>query len=139
MSSAEVIRVPNPVRRTAVLWWVLAPVVSSGVFVPFVLDAFGIATGDWVFALMFFCFVFGITAIVVAFIYTRRARLLDRMLGRDGLLAHWSFTPEEWSKYAEEEYRRDRREKKNLVIMTVAVSAVVWVVLSIVHPDGWFI
>ncbi len=138
-SSADTIRIPNPVRRTATIWWAMCPVVLSGVFAPFLLDAFGIETGDWVFALMFFCLIFGITSIVVAAIYTRRARLLGRMLNKENLLAHWRYSPEEWAAYTEKEHRENRREKKNLFIMIAVISVVVGMILSIVHPDGWLI
>lgn len=138
-SSTNNNEIPNPVKRTAIIWWVLVPVILSGVFVPFLLDAFGVDTGEWVFALMVFCLIFGITAVVVAAIYTRRARLLGRMLDKEDLLAHWTYPPEEWAAYTEKEHRENRREKKNLFIMIAVISVVVGAILTIVHPDGWII
>jgi len=131
--------VPNPVKRTAVIWWVLCALLLAGIFTPLFFELFGVEAGDWVFAVMFFCLVFGITAIVVAIMYTKRARLVSRMLSKENLLAHWTYSPAEWSSYTNKEHREDKHEKRNIFLLVVVIAIIVGIILSIIHPEGWLI
>lgn len=137
--TATSINIPNPVRRSAIIWWVLCVILLAGIFTPFLLDALGVEFGDWAFGLLFLCLVFGITAIIVAIMYTKRTRLVSRMLRKENLLAHWTYSPSEWSAYAQKEHKENKREKRNLFLIVVAVSFIVGIILSIMHPDGWLI
>lgn len=132
-------KMPNPVKRTAIIWWVLCIVFFVGIFTPFIMESSGIESGDWAFAVMFLCVVSSITSIIVAIIYTRRARLVAGMLNEKDLLVHWTYSKDEWSSYAEKEYRRDRQEKRNMALLIAVISFVVFIILSIIHPDGWLI
>jgi hypothetical protein len=138
-TSGTPVNIPNPLRRIAVIWWVLCAILLAGIFTPFLLDFFHADVGDWVFAVMFFCLVFGITTIIIAVIYTKRARLVSRMLIKENLLAYWTYPPAEWSSYAQKEHEENKREKRNLFLVVVAVSFIIGIILSIMHLDGWLI
>ena len=123
----------NPVKRTAVAWWVVCVLSFFGIFAPYI---FGVDAMQWGFGISFLCIVFGITAIVVAVMYTKRARLVDQMLRKENLLAHWTYTPAEWQSYAQKEHRQNKREKRNLFLLVTVISIIIGVILSAINPDG---
>jgi len=123
----------NPVKRTAVVWWVLCVLLLFGIFAP---HLFGVDAMQWGFGISFLFLVFGITAIVVAVMYTKRARLVDQMLRKENLLAHWIYTPAEWQHYAQKEHEQNKREKGNLFFLVAAISIVIGLILSAINPDG---
>jgi hypothetical protein len=123
----------NPVKRTAVAWWVLCVLSLFGIFAP---HLFGVDAMQWGFGISFLCLVFGITAIFVAVMYTKRGKLVEQMLRKENLLAHWTYTPAEWQYYAQKEHGQNKREKRNLFLLVAAISIVIGLILSVIHPDG---
>lgn len=102
----------NPARTTSIVWWILTPVFLFLSFLSFNSDI-----GDAAFAIAFVSFIMFITAIIVAVIYGIRAGALDRLLAGEGLLAHWTYQPDEWLQYAETESRTERYYKKILLFI----------------------
>jgi hypothetical protein len=69
-------------------------------------------------------------------VYRRRARMLDRMLRGDGVIARWAIEPGLWSSASAEECREDRAEKRGL-FWIVACFALFWgVVLMMYDHDA---
>jgi len=132
-------KIPNPVKTTAIIWWIICIICLILIFSPAILEMAGIDAGDWVFALMFFAIVFGITAFIIAIMYTKRASLTERMLQRDNLLAYWTYTPEQWSSYAVKEHEENKREKRNMFVLISVISIVICAILALIIQDGWYI
>jgi len=126
---------PNLAKRQAFVWWSLTAILIAGIFAPYLM---GPAVMEWGFAISFLCLVFGITFACLAFIYTRRARLVSRMLRGEGLLAHWTYTASEWRAYTQEAHAANRRDKKRLFYLVAAVCVITGIFLFILFPDeGW--
>lgn len=103
---------PNPQRRAA---WIWLSVSFAGVFLLFLPPIAGIDGMKGGFALQFVSVGLIIPAgIVGAYLYFRRARVLDRILTGTGLLARWTYDPGEWARYTEAEVVRDRSWKVGL-------------------------
>jgi len=112
----------NPQRRTALIW---VAITLIGVFAIFAPSMFGMEGMDGGFAISFFAIVLTITGIVVAIMYFRRAQALDNIVTGENLLAHWTYTAEEWQKYIEEEFAEEKAAKTRLFAMVAIISAIV--------------
>lgn len=123
----------NLAKRQAFTWWIISGVMIVGIFLPFLL---GGDAEQWGYGIAFLCIVFGITAVIVAVMYTKRARLVSRMLNNDNLLAHWKYDPVEWRNYAQKEHEENKREKKNIFFLISGISIFVGIILFISNPDG---
>ncbi|MEW5763939.1 MAG: hypothetical protein ACOYXN_00710 [Acidobacteriota bacterium] len=103
---------PNPQRRAAWIWLSISFVGLALLFLPPIAGIDGMNGG---FALQFISIALIIPAgIVGAYLYFRRARVLDRIRNGTGLLARWSYDPVEWARYTEAEVVRDRSWKIGL-------------------------
>jgi hypothetical protein len=82
------------------------------------------------YALGFIGIVVAATGLVTLWIYGARAAALDRILSGAGLLAHWTYDPEEAQRHALEEFEDNRRTNRNLflvvAVMFVVVGAIVF-------------
>ncbi|MDO8637615.1 MAG: hypothetical protein Q7R34_15510 [Dehalococcoidia bacterium] len=121
----------NPARTTSVVWWILTPVFLFLTFFSFSSDI-----GDAAYAMAFGSFIMFITAIIVAVIYGSRARKLDQILSGEGLIAHWTYTPDEWLHYAEKEYQTEKSVKRILFFIIAGFALVIGIVFLIVDPES---
>jgi len=127
-------KIPNPVKKTAVVWWIITGVLIAGVFWPYLLTG---EARQWGFGVSFLCIVFGITSLIIAVIYTRRARIAERMLHREDILVHWTFTPEQWRIYAEREHEKYKQEKKNVFLAVLIITVIICGLLAVMLTDSW--
>ncbi|MDO8692436.1 MAG: hypothetical protein Q7R39_20900, partial [Dehalococcoidia bacterium] len=116
----------NPARTTSIVWWILTPVFLLLTFFSFTAEI-----GDAAFAFAFVSFIMFLTAIIVAVIYGSRARGLDRLLAGEGLLAHWTYQPDEWLRYTETEYQTEKGYKKTLLVI-ISGFALTFGVLAVI-------
>ncbi len=105
----------NPERRNYTIWLALAGAAVFLFFLPWVVGLDGMKGG---YALQF------VSAALVlpmglagAFLTRKRARLYDRILAEEGLLARWTPPPMEWRLFCEAELRRERAEKQFLFLL----------------------
>jgi hypothetical protein len=106
---------PNPQKRAA---WIWLSVSFVGLFLLFLPPLAGIDGMKGGFALQFVSVSLIIPAgFVGAYLYFRRARVLGRILRGEGLLARWSYDPQEWRRYTEAEVVRDRSGKLGLFLI----------------------
>jgi MFS family permease len=101
----------NPLRRTATIWGIITALAVFAIFAPHIFGMDGFSGGFAISTLSFFV---AITGIIVVVIYLKRAKVLDRILQGENLLAHWTYSPDEWSQYAEKEFHTERKEKWTL-------------------------
>jgi hypothetical protein len=88
------------------------------------------------FALMFMAIALIIPAgIVTAILYGIRAYTLQKILSGKDLIAHWTYSPDEWKKYTEEEYAREKSDKMGLFYVLVFFSVLIGGGLFLVADD----
>jgi hypothetical protein len=132
-------KIPNPVKRTAIIWWIICAICLTFIFSPVLTEIESVDAGDWVFALMSFGIVFGITSFIVAIMYTMRASLTSRMLQKENLLAYWTYSTEQWNSYAVKEHEENKGSKRNIFIMITAISVLICGIFAITVSDIWYI
>ncbi|UCH50468.1 MAG: hypothetical protein JSV54_05465 [Chloroflexota bacterium] len=87
----------NPNRRKAIIWGIV-----TAIFVIFTPYIFGI--GSYI-VIPLLIIIIPIAGTTVTIYYVLQARLLNRILKGDNLLAHWTYSREEWDRYTETDYR----------------------------------
>ncbi len=127
----------SPIRnsqKTVLRFWVLfTPLAIAACFIPHLLES---DMMKWGFAFVTMSLMLLVTGIVTVIIYSRRARLLERMLAGSDLLAHWTYAPAEWTAFVEADYIEERRAKKNLLLLTGVIMAVVGLGFVFYDPDA---
>ena len=98
-------KVYNPSSAVARNCWIGALI---GVLVFLYPIVFPIETYGLGFAMMFFGIIITISLTISAIIFQKLAGNLNRLVQGEGLLAHWTYSADEWSSYTEEEHARDR-------------------------------
>lgn len=123
----------NPQRRTAIIWGIITSVAIFAVFAPHIFGMDGMGGG---FAISTVSVIVAITGIIVCIIYIRRADALEKLLNGENLLAHWTYTPEEWQRYTDQEFSTQRKEKWALFFVIAIISLVVGIAFFIFDPKA---
>jgi hypothetical protein len=123
----------NPPLQTTMAWAIITMLAIFGIFAP---EIFGIEGFDGGFAISFVCVFLTITGIIVVVIYTGRARLLNRILSGENILAHWTYSAEEWSQYTEKEYKEEKQSKKGLAIVISAIALLMGIVFFLADNEN---
>jgi hypothetical protein len=131
------IPIPNSAMTATIVWWILSVLFLIGFFTPFISDFVTGDIEDWMFAIMFFSLVMCITSIVVALMYGKRARITGSILRGENLLAHWTYTEEEWNRYARTEHQEFKHYNRTLFLMVVVISVIIGIIFIISNPDDW--
>jgi hypothetical protein len=133
------IPIPNSARTTAIVWGILSVLFLVGFFTPFIADFLGTDIEDWMFAVMFFSLVLCITSIVVAVMYAKRANITGSILRGENLLAHWTYTEEEWARYAKTEHIEFKQHNRSLFLLVAVIAVIIGIIFIIGNPDDWAI
>jgi MFS family permease len=123
----------NPPRKTAIIGLIVTIVGVMMIFVPGFAGIGGMEGG---YAISFVSLFVAIMGIIVVVIYTWLAKMLDKILRGEGLLAHWTYTPEEWKEYAEREYAEEKTEKIGLFIVVSAFALFFGVLFWVIDPES---
>ncbi len=123
----------NPPRRTAIVWCFITAASVLGIFNT---TLFGIDGFDGGFALASVSILFFIMGIIIMAIYFRRAAVLDEMLQGTNLIAHWTYSENEWRAYAEREHREQVEVNRGMFLMIALIALIVGVIFVIVEPDA---
>jgi uncharacterized membrane protein HdeD (DUF308 family) len=134
---AKPLPIPNTAKTAAIIWWISGFVFLLGIFTPFWADFFNAETDNWMFATMFFSLVICITSIVMAVMYGKRARIISRILRGENLLTHWTYTLEEWSRYAKKEHQENKQQNRNLFLLVAVIAVVIGIIFIIGQPEDW--
>ncbi len=116
----------NPPRRTSLIW---IGIIFVGIIIIFLPSIIGLDGFDGGFALSIVGLLVSITGIIAAVIYARLAGAVDRILQKENVLAHWTYSPQEWYQYTEKEHREDVASKKGLFILISIIAVIVGVIL----------
>ena len=130
---ADAKKVYNPAAAVARNCWIGALVGILLFFYPIV---FPPQTYGLNFAMMFVAIIIFFSAIISAIIFQRLAGNLNRLAAGEGLLAHWTYAQDEWSRYTEEEHLRDRHDKWGLFRLITIIAVVVGIIFVIFKHDA---
>lgn len=123
----------NPERKNSLISLAIAAI---GIMIMFVPAAVGIDGEDGGFAIMILGVVVIITGIVAFFVYTWRAKRLDDMLSGKNLLVHWTYTRDEWQRYAEKAHKDKKSAHKILFLIISGWAIVIGAGFFIKDPDS---
>jgi hypothetical protein len=123
----------NNYRRTAYVWF---GVIALGVFVFFLPGIIGLEGFDGGFALSVGGGFITMIGIIAGVIYAKLANALDRIVKPENLLAHWTYTQEQWKEYTELEHKEDAEAKKGLFILVAVISVIVGVIFAIFEREN---
>lgn len=100
----------NPNRRKAIIWAIVTPL---AIFAIIILNIFGEDSfPGWYIVIPLVSIIIPIASITVIIYYIFQARQLDQILKGDNLLAHWTYSREEWNQYAETDHRAANRKNR---------------------------
>jgi hypothetical protein len=120
----------NNYRRTAYVWF---GIIGVGVLVFFLPSIIGLDGFDGGFAMSVGGGFISMIGIIAGVIYAKLANTLDRITKPENLLAHWTYTPEQWKEYTEEEYKEDKAAKTGLFILVAVITVIVCVIFGLVE------
>jgi hypothetical protein len=112
----------NIARRTARIWIAISLAATVLIFVPVIVGMDGFKGG---YALSFLAGFLAIVGIVAAIIYFQLAKRIDNLTREENILAHWTYSPEQWQEYTEHEFIEDSTEKRNLFFVISGISVIV--------------
>jgi hypothetical protein len=101
-------KVYNPSAAVARNCWIGALIGAMIFLYPIV---FPISTYGLGYALIFVGIIIFLTGLISGLVFKRVANRLDEMLSGEGLLAYWTYSADEWSRYTEAEHLRDKHDK----------------------------
>jgi hypothetical protein len=125
----------NPQKRNTNIMLALTIYCTAMIFFPSIIGLDGFDGG---FAMSFVNLALALTFAIVSLIFFRQARLLDEILKGNGLLAHWTYTPEQWSIYAKKEYATEMQEKRGLFLIVTAFALFFGVLFWVLDEDAGF-
>jgi hypothetical protein len=125
----------NPPKRTAKILFLAAVFWAAMIFFPSIA---GIDGFDGGYAISLFSLLLAITAGIAAAFSLHSARQLDQTLHGEGLLAHWTYTPNEWRTYSQNEYATENAQKKFLFLVVSAFALAFGVLFWALDPDAGF-
>jgi hypothetical protein len=123
----------NTAKRTVYIWIGLTIAFIFGIFAPSIFGMDGFNGG---FAISFFCIILAITGIIVIMMYWGRARATDSILSGENILAHWSYTTDQWQDYSEKDYQVERGDKWQLYRLVMVITSVVTFGFWLFHRDS---
>jgi hypothetical protein len=129
-------KVYNPASRVALYCWLTAIAGVIVFFLPLVLSIDTYGAGP---AMFFIGLVIFLTGFISALVFMRMANNFKDVISGKDLLAHWTYSKEEWSRYTEAEHARNRKDKWNLFKLIAIIAVVVGVVFVIIKHDALLI
>jgi len=73
---------------------------------------------------------------IVTVMYYGRAKSVDMMFDKKNLLAHWTYTAEEWQSYTQNAYTADTKDKWTLYKLVMAITVVICFGFFLFHRDS---
>jgi hypothetical protein len=128
------IRPKNRQRHTAFAFMVLFAVSIILIFIPSISGMDGMNGG---FALSFIAIFLSITFLITSVVFFVMAKKFDTAITDENLILHWVYEKSEWMKFAEKEFVVQKKEKRLLFILIIAISFAVFLIFSIIVRDSW--
>lgn len=132
ITGTEYTDIKKPYRHTA---FYCSSIILLGIVMIFLPGIIGLDGFNGGFALSFLGFFVAVIGIITVIIFARLSRLADAILQKQNILAHWTYTPEEWKTYTEEEHADDSFDKRSLFLLVAIIAVVVGIGMGIVYRD----
>jgi hypothetical protein len=123
----------NPAARIALYCWLGMIIGIVLIFYPFIFDPETYGLGP---AMIFVGLIIFFTFLISGIIFTRMANNFKAMIDGKDLLAHWTYSKEEWDKYTEAEHIRNRKEKWGLFRFIAIIAIIVGIGFAIFNHDA---
>jgi len=128
------IKPKNRQRQTAFVFIALFAVSVISIFIPSINGMDGMNGG---FALSFIAIFLSITFLITSVVFFVMAKKFDIAITDENLILHWVYEKSDWMKFAEKEFVVQKKEKRLLFILIIAISFAVLVIFSIIVRDSW--
>jgi hypothetical protein len=125
----------NPPKTIAYISFAIALIFAVMIFIP---ESIGIGGFDGGFAISFVSIIIAVVAGIVGVMYLGYAGRLDKILRGEGILAHWTYTPEYWAQYTKKEYQEEISEKKGLFIIVSGFALFFGVLFWVLDNEAGF-
>jgi len=122
----------NPPRRNGFIW---SSIGLLGIFIIFLPGIIGLDGFDGGFALSAGGVFVAMMGIIAAVIYFRMGKILDNSLKPENVLAHWTYSLEQWKLYTEKDYKEDKAGKSGLFFLISAIAVVVGIIFWLIVRD----
>jgi hypothetical protein len=124
----------NTARQIARIWIAISIAAIVLIFLPGIVGMDGFKGG---YALSLLSGFLAIVGVIAAIIFYQLARRIDSLTRDENILAHWTYSPQQWHSYTEREFVEDSAEKRNLFFMISIISVIVGIGLWIGYQsDG---
>jgi hypothetical protein len=123
----------NPPRRSALIWGGMMVIGLFIIFLPGIIELEGFDGG---YALSILGGFMGVVGLIAMLIYLQMAGILDRVTRPENVLAHWKYTPEEWSQYTQQEPQEESLGRRNLFLIIAIISIIVGAVFWLIVRDN---
>lgn len=121
---------PNPLRRAVRRCWWVAGTAAALAVLPFALaGVLDDLMGDLRFVLVILGGTVAFCALLAGWLMLKRVGAFDSLLRDEAVLARWTYSPEEWQRYAAAEHRTFKNEKRWLYGVVSGIAVLVAVVL----------
>jgi cation transport ATPase len=91
----------------------------------------------WGYGIGFISFFLVISFAISSGIFASMARRLNSIFYDDKILAHWEYDKEEWLKYSDEEFKKQKSEKRIIFITIAVISIIVVGIFTLINRDAW--
>jgi hypothetical protein len=125
----------NPPKRTALASFIVALSATAMIFVP---EIVGINGFDGGFAISLVSLFVAIVAAIAGVMYLGYAGKLDKILRGEGILAHWTYSPEVWAEYTQKEYEEEKSEKKGLFLLVSGFALFFGILFWVLDAEAGF-
>jgi len=122
----------NPQRKVAVFWLLVA---LLGILAALYPSFSGMDMMNGGYAIVLLGLLLVLAGVIVAAIYLRRAKVLADLLSGEKVLAHWTYTEEEWDRYTRAQSRTSRSEKITLFFVISGFALLFGVGFLLFAPD----
>jgi hypothetical protein len=128
--------IKNRPRRVAFIWIGIAFLGLIIIFTPGIIGMDGFDGG---YALSAGGLLVALTGLIAGVIYFKLARSVDSIIRNDDVLAYWTYSPEEWRQYTEEEHKEDAAAKRGLFMLIAIIAVIVGIIMAIAIGEDFLI
>jgi len=124
--------IQNSNRRIAVACTGILILGIVMLFLPGLLNIDGFNGG---YALTLFGACVAVIGLISVILFARMGVLQDRILKKENILAHWTYSTEYWRQYVEKEHTEDKTDKRSLFFLVAVISIVIGIIMWFIYPD----
>jgi hypothetical protein len=123
----------NSQSRVAVTWLAIAVLAAVATLLP---SALGSDMMRYGYAISLVSGMLVLTAAIVAVVYWRRSVALSRIVSGKGLLAHWRYDADTWSRHLEEQCADQRSANRSRLAVLAAISLGIGLLFLLADRDA---